>query len=636
MKKLGLKRCLLLSVMVLVGLSVSVSNTLSYINTEKTITKLITQSSETYVANKAQAIEKLISEKEIGLKKMGEYFKNKEFPGTTNEDFIALTEVIAKATNTGSSFIGFESNGLGVWNLSDTEWINHILKGDVREQSYYQEGRLAKVPTVTDPYPGDGGIYWISFVQKTLSGVLGVDMELGFLNELVSNTTEIPGSVAIILNQDSTIMATSSKAIENGELATNYEWFKPAVLKAVSNEKAIAEYNLEGEENILLSHRIKVADKNWYFAIGLSKSVIYSELTTARRSAIISTLVTTFISVLITYFLIQILYRPILTLKNTIDGLSSGNGDLTQRIIVESNDELGQIATGVNQFIENLQNIMLDIQSATNALNQNSAQLKEQSVTNSNMLQSHLGETEQVVTAIEEMNSTASAMAQDVAHTANLTQQASDHSQASHLVIDQSQQTFSALISDVEQSTIDAEKMTERTKGINNVLSVIGAIAEQTNLLALNAAIEAARAGEQGRGFAVVADEVRNLASRTKDSTEEIEVALTELLSVNQVVVKSMNQTKERCLSTADDAGKVTQSLEMMADFVDEINKLNIQIAAATEEQSSVTHEVSRNMTSINDIVVELGGNGQKALQEAEAIGEVNDQLVAIVNRFKL
>jgi methyl-accepting chemotaxis protein len=634
MKQLGMRKSLIISVMLLVGISVSVSSYILYSNGKKSVYSEIMEKSKSYTDSKANYIQLLLGEKIGGLKKLSSRYLKDGLSGNDDE-LIEKTKFLANAMNLDSAVIAFE-NGSAYWNQSGPGWPNNKLNGDVKEKGWYQAGRRADNTIITDPYLYDGK-YWVTMVDKIKDGCINVEYELSFLNEIVSQITSIQGSSAIILNQDTTVLASSSDAIIAGEKATDYGWFSHVAQSIVDKKDTIIDYTTtNGDEKLLFSKQISIADKHWYFAVILDKSVTFRSIHNEKNNAIFIAFIATLISIVIAYGLIQQLNKPIIKLRDMIQGLSRGDGDLTQRLAVTSNDEIGQIATGVNHFIENLQNIMLEIQLATNNLSQNTNRLKEQSATNSHMLQNHLSETEQVVTAIEEMNSTASAMAQDVAHTASLTQQADDHSQASRQVVTQSQQTFSALIADVEKSTVDAEKMTEKTQGINNVLSVIGGIAEQTNLLALNAAIEAARAGEQGRGFAVVADEVRNLASRTKDSTEEIEVALTELLSGNQAVVQSMNQTKERCLTSAENAVQVTQSLEAMANFVNDINKLNTQIATAAEEQSSVTHELSQNMASINDIVVELDGNGQKALQEADDIGKVNDQLVAIVSRFKL
>lgn len=270
------------------------------------------------------------------------------------------------------------------------------------------------------------------------------------------------------------------------------------------------------------------------------------------------------------------------------------------------------------------------------SLQQNADRVKSQSQQNSQILQSHVAETEQVVTAIEEMSVTVASMAQDAAETADLTQQANQSSVTSQKVMQRSQNTVSALITEVEQSSTDVEKMSAETESINTILSVIGGIAEQTNLLALNAAIEAARAGEQGRGFAVVADEVRKLASRTKDSTEEIEGALGSLLKGSQSVVGSMATTKQHCLEAASETGDVAESLEAMSSFISNINHLSSQIATATDEQRSVANELSHNMNLIREMVGQLDANGKQTMSDAEDMAKVNDQLVTIVNRFKV
>ncbi|WP_333002229.1 methyl-accepting chemotaxis protein [Vibrio coralliilyticus] len=635
MRNLGFKKLLLMSIIALVVVSVSVSSYVAYVKQEETLVELITASNQSYVKGQAQKIADQLGEKVGGLEKLGKQFENKEITGTS-DDFIELTHIIANATNLNSSVVAF-TNGDAYWNQEAATWPNHKFEGDVTTRGWYQAGRQSPTASITEPYQGSGGgEYWVSIVRKTLSGMISVDMQLGFLNEIAKSANNIPGAVAVILNSDTTILASSMDNVEAGNKTDKYPWLNTVANKAIGQTDVVYDGHQDDIEKLFFSHEINIAGKKWYFVVGLDKDIAFADLASAKQAAILTAVIATIISIVVALFVMQILYRPILVLKETIAGLSEGNGDLTQRITVTTNDDLGQISEGVNKFIASLQSMMLEISEATNQLNGNVDRMRDQSQRNSSILQSHVQETEQVVTAIEEMNSTAEAMATDAANTAQLTHKANEAGSASKVTVTQAQTNVQDLVDDVSVASENVNKMAAETDGINTILGVIGDIAEQTNLLALNAAIEAARAGEQGRGFAVVADEVRKLASRTKDSTEEIESALASLLRGSQSVVDSMDSTKDKCGQTAEGAGEVAESLDVMTDFVTEINDLSTQIATAAEEQSSVTQELSRNMSAINDIVGELDSNGQQALEDAHSIADINAHLSSIVNRFKL
>ncbi|MBL4828713.1 MAG: methyl-accepting chemotaxis protein, partial [Aliivibrio sp.] len=457
-----------------------------------------------------------------------------------------------------------------------------------------------------------------------------------FLNKLVKDAAQNPGQSAIILNHDTTVLASSSEIVEQTKLASSYPWFKSVSLQAVNKKSSVQSYQLDGVNKLLFSHQIKIADKYWYYIVGVDTDIAYASLIDAQKEIIFNTIIAIIISVILMCLLLQFLYRPILALKETITELSQGNGDLTQRLNVSSNDDLGKIADGINSFIASLQSMMLQIKDVTAALNNNIYTLKEQSEYNTTILDSHVQETELVVAAIEEMNATAGSIAIDIANTAQLTDDANNAGYKSRNIATQAQDTVNELAHDVEHAADSVNEMSHKTESINSILGVIDAIAEQTNLLALNAAIEAARAGEQGRGFAVVADEVRNLASRTKSSTEEIETALFSLLKGNQLVVDAMTITQERCQQAADGTGQVAVSLDTMTDIVTEINGLSSQVSAAAEEQSCVTQEVSKNMTEINTIVIKLNVNSKQTVEEINSIDGINKKLVDIISRFKI
>ncbi|MEF1186347.1 methyl-accepting chemotaxis protein, partial [Vibrio sinaloensis] len=357
-------------------------------------------------------------------------------------------------------------------------------------------------------------------------------------------------------------------------------------------------------------------------------------------SAMYESLTTGFILLLAScgaiFFILRYAYRPLLKLKRAVLDLSQGNGDLTQRLAVEGDDDLAQMSAGFNQFVANLQEMMLHISDASQNISVSVSQLGSTARDNEAKLLSHSQETEQVVTAITEMSESARNVAENVTQSNRITEEASKEAQSSLAIVNNAVDTVSALVTEVEEMSNSIMTMNQDANKISNVLSVIGEISEQTNLLALNAAIEAARAGEQGRGFAVVADEVRALAGRTQNSTMEISDMLSQLLSGTETVVTAMTATKNQCQETADKTSEVSQSLKVMSNSVNEIDDVSTQIAAATEEQSTVAEELSRNMLSIRDIVEALVSSGQQTVQAAERLNDTNDDLKRQVANFKL
>lgn len=638
MKKLGLKPILMISILSLVGISVTISNYLSYSQQKKELKAQIIKSNQQLVVDQALLVEQFISEKVSGLKGLGERYQSSDLPAKTPQDFVDLSSIFAITLNTGSSFIGLEDSGYAYWNLENSSWPNHKFEGDIRKQGYYQDGRNAQTPAMTEPYPdeGDANVYWISMVQRIKQGMIGADMKLGFLNKLVLDIAKEQGSMAFIFNKDTTLLASSDpKTVKPGMKGNEVAWLKPLSGSLVSEKSTTQEFT-NGTEKILFSHQINVANKQWYFAIVVNKADVFASLVTARNSAIVTTLILVLLSVIIAFFVVQIIYRPILSLKAMIEGLSSGEADLTKRLDVTTDDDLGQIAQSVNLFVDKLQTMMIDIRSATLTLQDNIGDMEKLSQENSEILNNHVIETEQVVTAIDEMSATTAAMASDISNAANLAQRTNDESNESSKLVAKSQNNITSLISGVDNSSRRVNTMNDETKNISEILGVIGDISEQTNLLALNAAIEAARAGEQGRGFAVVADEVRKLANRTKESTEQIGEVLKKLVNGSQEVVIAMEQTKAQCEQTAEESQSVHVGLEKVIHSISEINDISTQIATAAEEQTSVTQDVSRNMNALNDIVSNLASNGDKAVSGMKTVAEVNQQLTQIIQRFKV
>ncbi|MBE3651184.1 methyl-accepting chemotaxis protein [Vibrio navarrensis] len=340
--------------------------------------------------------------------------------------------------------------------------------------------------------------------------------------------------------------------------------------------------------------------------------------------------------ILVSVPLLHVSFKPLARLQVVVAGLSQGNGDLTQRLDIESQDEIGRISHSINLFIERLQQMFIEVADSSKGIDHAVANLGEQSSSNLSTLNQHTQETEQAITAIEEMSATASAIAQSADEAAKLTDRTNRYAEESKQSVTGAVNSVNDLVTQVVSMSDTITRMSDDTKQINSVLQVIGDIAEQTNLLALNAAIEAARAGEQGRGFAVVADEVRALAARTQQSTAQINEMLAKLKSTTENVVNEMGSTRTRCEETAERTNHVMDTLNVVTDSVAQINNLNTLVATSAMEQRQVTDEVSKNMAAIQEIIRQLNSNAAQTNSVSDELDDTSQALSAVLNRFKV
>ena len=633
MDKLSFKGALLTSISVLVAFSVGTANYLAFISKRDALQSTIYKATEERVEVEAKRVHDFMTSKAIAVSNLASDYKSHNYSSSHAERM----RVSGFSANVENMMIGFE-NGDAYASVSYDGWIDHKSPSsyDPRQRPWYSQAQNTGQLIYTDVYnDATTGEQMVSIGKSFGSGVVLADVSLKVLNKAVKDIN-ISGAIALIMSDDTTALASTSATVKNGDKLTNFNALKGVTNSIIGKSSAIFEYELNGTDKVLFSRRIELGEKDWYLLIALDKTIVFATIEEAKRAAFISTFIYLILSIVLALLVLNYLYRPILALKTTIQSLSSGDGDLTQRLAVNSSDDLGKIALGVNTFIENLQSMMLEIESSTVKLQDDVKALTSQTHNNGQILAQHVVETEQVVTAIEEMNSTAESVAHHAAETAQFTSEATTMSGESLEVVHDAQSSVFSLVEEVEKTAYNIQAMSEETKGISSILNVIGDIADQTNLLALNAAIEAARAGELGRGFAVVADEVRALASRTQTSTGEIEKALSSLVNGSQSVTNSMDATKDTCNKTAESTELVEQRINGLSNHISEINDLSTQIATAAEEQSSVTQEVSRNMASINEMVSQLNANGQETVQQTESIADTNSQITQIVNKFKL
>jgi len=334
----------------------------------------------------------------------------------------------------------------------------------------------------------------------------------------------------------------------------------------------------------------------------------------------------------------QLLIRFLLSQLNTLKDVMlhvEKTGDLSARVPLACKDEVGQMASAFNAMQAGYQRVVSTVARTAKLLDDGAARLASSMNEVQHGMLGQQSETDQAATAINEMTATVYHIAQHAGATRDLSQTADTLAGSGQEVVTRVQHSIAGLSSGVQQTAEMIQKLAEDSQKINSVVSVIHSIAEQTNLLALNAAIEAARAGEQGRGFAVVADEVRALAKRTADSTAEIDGLLGNLASRTAEVAQQMHASLDVSQQSVSRIGLARDSFGQIRESVDVIRDMNTQIATAAEEQHQVAEEINRHISQIHgdaQLVAELA---QAARQDAESLAGLSNELDSLGRRFR-
>ena len=324
-------------------------------------------------------------------------------------------------------------------------------------------------------------------------------------------------------------------------------------------------------------------------------------------------------------------------LDSAVENLESiASGDLSIDVQVTSKDEIGKLQKAMSDTAKQLRDMINQITMITSTLSDSSTLMSDNtSKTNESIARQQSG-LEQVATAMNEMTATVQEVSRNATQAAEAATNADNESQTGNSVVRTTVDSINNLAVDLENATTVINTLKNDTESISAVIDVIKGIAEQTNLLALNAAIEAARAGEQGRGFAVVADEVRTLASRTQQSTEEINNMIVRLQNGANSAVQVMETSYNRAQNTVEQAAKAGSSLDVITNAVATISEMNIQIANAAKEQSSVAEEINKNIIEINEIAEESTAASQHVAQTSSELRGLSNQLIDLVGLFKV
>jgi len=508
---------------------------------------------------------------------------------------------------------------------------------DPRSRPWYKDALNSNGASLTEPYidavTGQMIISIGTAVKKAgqTLGVVGTDLTLKTVTDSI-NALDFSGmGYAFLISGDGKILVHPDNTLVMKNLKDIYPNDTPPISSDIS------EVTLDGKERIVTFAPVKgLGSVNWYVGLSIDKAQAFAMLSTFRTSAIIATVIAVISIIALLGLLIRLLMQPLHVMTRAMQNIAQGEGDLTRRLVVESKDEFGTLGSAFNQFVERIHTSMTEVASATEHVNE--VALRVVSASNSSMVNSdeQASRTNSVAAAINELGAAAQEIARNAAQASHQASDARGLAEEGQQVVERSIGSMQQLSQMLSTSSGHIESLNDKTVNIGQILEVITSISQQTNLLALNAAIEAARAGEAGRGFAVVADEVRNLAHRTQESAQQVQKMIEELQVSARDSVNTMEESQRHSKDSVEIANSAGARLTSVTERIGEIDGMNQSVATATEEQTSVVESINMDITEINTLNQEGVENLQATLRACSDLEQQAARLKQLVGSFRI
>ncbi|PSV42542.1 methyl-accepting chemotaxis protein [Photobacterium indicum] len=534
-----------------------------------------------------------------------------------------------------SVYAGFSDGSIAYGDKSE-DWPADY---DPRTRPWYKDATTENKLVLTDPYKDFDGSIVVSFAKAfrgTNTGVLAADLTVNHIIDQVLSLELNHDGFAFLIDGNNRIVAYRDEALSQQPLAQLDSELTPDLIRKLQNDNTIHTFTLDSENSDKMIFVTPIAGTDWTLGIIEDKSLAFASITEQMKFLVLASLGLYIIISIIATLTINNLLRPLNNLNKSVSQLAQGSGDLTQRIEIERMDEIGELADSMNRFLSQLQAMIKDAVAHSHTLSEYADTSSKQTILASQKVAEQQNDVNQIATAIHEMSATSGEVASHAEMTAAAAQASTNACDEGQHVIGQNRDAITMLANQVQEAATVIHELESNAQGINQILSTIQGIAEQTNLLALNAAIEAARAGEQGRGFAVVADEVRVLSKRTHDSTEEIRSMIDTLQKNTHQAVNSMQTSTELADKSVGYAEEANQSLCKITDAITEISDMATHIASAAEEQRAVSEDISRNTQAIKDVSDHLANQTIDVSQSAQKISDSAGAMRQDMSRFKV
>ena len=508
---------------------------------------------------------------------------------------------------------------------------------DPRVRPWYKGAESSSTSTLTEPYiDAATGQLIISIATASKKsgqsvGVVGGDLSLQSLVDTLAARDFDGMGYVFLVSADGKILVHPDKALVMKSLKEAYPQDTPRISSDFS------EVSVDGKTRIVTFAPIKgLPSVNWYIGLSIDKDQAYSMLSEFRTSAVIATIIAVAIIIALLGMLIRLLIQPLHVMTRAMEDIADGEGDLTKRLNIVNNDEFGILGTAFNRFVERIHGSIREVSSATGQVNE--VALRVVAASNSSMYNSdqQASRTSSVAAAINQLGAAAQEIARNAAQASNQASDARGLAEDGQQVVERSIKAMNQLSSMLSASSTNIESLNSKTVNIGQILEVITSISQQTNLLALNAAIEAARAGEAGRGFAVVADEVRNLAHRTQESAQQVQTMIEELQVGARESVSTMSDSQRHSQDSVEIANLAGERLNSVTLRIGEIDGMNQSVATATEEQTAVVESINVDITEINTLNQEGVENLQATLRACSDLEQQASRLKQLVGSFRI
>ncbi|MDK9737965.1 methyl-accepting chemotaxis protein [Vibrio sp. D404a] len=511
---------------------------------------------------------------------------------------------------------------------------------DPRLRGWYKETLAANQAITTKPY--------VSVTMQTLvvtltdpvfenGQIVGIAASNLALDKLIQDVLAIPvpgDGHAILIDKQGTVVAHNNQDFILKKISDIAPELNISSLNSAAANLTTLYADVDGVDKVIMAEPIKNTD--WMLVIEMDKEVLEQPLFTMLLNQITTGLVVLIVMAVATSWFVARQLVELGRVGEALADIAEGEGDLTRRLTVSSKDEVGQLADKFNIFIDRLHDMMKNVSTVSSAMTQGANHANQSAMKRSESVGKQQDEITMVATAVTEMATATSEIAANADNTAKSATHSVELSEQGFHQMEKSQASINELASELTGAVSIISELEEHGQQIATILATIREIAEQTNLLALNAAIEAARAGEQGRGFAVVADEVRVLSQRTHASTEEIEDKIKRLQQATNGAVRVMNQSHDMARTSVNDVNLAGESLEQIREAIQVISDMATQIASAAEEQSLVTAEINTNTESVREVSDVMALDASDAVVQADQLNQLATDLKQELSRFKL